>query len=99
MSRDWGAEGGEKERYAIKEEVELDDIKDIRDELNIIQMIFKTQKPVVDGTGMFGDFRRLVDSHLKDVDRIDQRAARMQDALSHLLDLKQKQANAEETHF
>ncbi|KAI0528444.1 hypothetical protein GGR58DRAFT_495970 [Xylaria digitata] len=100
MSRDWGAEGGEKERYAIKEEVELlDDIKDIRDELNMIRTIFETQKSAVEGTGMFCNFSRLVDSRLKDMDRIDQRAARTQDALSHLLDLKQKQANAEETHF
>ncbi|KAI0159896.1 hypothetical protein GGR52DRAFT_576635 [Hypoxylon sp. FL1284] len=98
--KDWGTEKGENERYAIKEEIDLlKDIKDIRDELNMIRTIFEAQISAVDGFVIFHHLQYLVTNRIKDVDRIDQRASRAQDALSHILDLKQKQANAEEAHF
>ncbi|KAI1876265.1 uncharacterized protein JN550_001761 [Neoarthrinium moseri] len=99
-ARDRGAGGGESERYAINEEIKLlDDIKDIRDELNMIRTIFETQIAAARDPYMFRIFSMLVTNRLGDIARLDQFASRTQEALSHILDLKQKQTNAEEAHF
>ncbi|KAL2821445.1 hypothetical protein BDW59DRAFT_164181 [Aspergillus cavernicola] len=98
--RNWGARGVEKERYAIGEEVELlGKIKDIRDELNMIRTIFQMQKMVLEDSALFKILQMMVDKRIKELDNIDQHASQAHEALKHILDLKQKQANAEEAHF
>ncbi|KAG8530261.1 uncharacterized protein KY384_004762 [Bacidia gigantensis] len=47
----------------------------------------------------FGDLKKVVEVHLKDVDRMDRQAESIYTSLTHLLDLKQKHANAFEARF
>ncbi|KAK3988464.1 hypothetical protein QBC44DRAFT_382394 [Cladorrhinum sp. PSN332] len=96
----WDAKGGGEERYGIGKEVGLlEKVKDIRDELKIIRAVFETQKMVQEEPAVFPTLLFMVKKRLKDLERIDQQALEAQEALKHILDLKQKQANAEEAHF
>ncbi|KAJ0422730.1 hypothetical protein BJY00DRAFT_279339 [Aspergillus carlsbadensis] len=65
----------------------------------MIRTIFQTQKMVLDGSTEFRVFQGMVDKRIKEVDNLDQHASQAHEALKHILDLKQKQANAEEAHF
>lgn len=47
----------------------------------------------------FRDQQRTIDMHLKDIDRMDIQAERIYLSVTHLLDLKQKHANAFEARF
>lgn len=97
----------------------LAEIKDIRDELQMIDKVLKEQKHVIPDladkmmeelggrrTSAALDIQRkskeqlkLIDTHIKDVDRMDMQAEGIYTSLTHLLDLKQKHANAFEARF
>ncbi|KAH8901668.1 hypothetical protein GQ53DRAFT_627609, partial [Thozetella sp. PMI_491] len=77
----------------------LDEIKDIRDELNMIQTIFQTQKGLLEEANLFKNLHAILDGRIRDVKSIDKHALKIQNDLVHILDLKQKQTNAEEAHF
>ncbi len=102
----------------------LAEIKDIRDELNIIGVILANQMSIleefensiidelrVEGSRKATDSisweirkrsreqRRLLETHSKDVDRMDRQAENILINLTHLLDLKQKHSNALEARF
>jgi ankyrin repeat protein/Mg2+ and Co2+ transporter CorA len=47
----------------------------------------------------FKDQQRMIDMHLKDIDRMDKQAERIYHSITDLLDLKQKHANAFEARF
>ncbi|CAG8945549.1 unnamed protein product [Penicillium salamii] len=47
----------------------------------------------------FKDQQRVIDMHLKDIDRMDKQAERIYHSITDLLDLKQKHANAFEARF
>lgn len=47
----------------------------------------------------FRELGKVVEVHLKDVERMDKQAESLYDSLAHLLDLKQKHANAFEARF
>lgn len=47
----------------------------------------------------FKDQQRMIDMHLKDLDRMDKQAERIYHSITDLLDLKQKHANAFEARF
>jgi Mg2+ and Co2+ transporter CorA len=102
----------------------LAEIKDIRDELNIIAMVLSYQSSILpeftdhiteelrkDGSrkatdAVVGEIRkrareqmRVLDVHRKDIERMDKQADGIYTSLAHLLDLKQKHANAFEARF
>jgi Mg2+ and Co2+ transporter CorA len=98
----------------IGEETDLlAETKDIRDELNMIRTVLEHQKHVlvicsiylaqqtsqVDVKKRFKDQQRMIDMHLKDIDRMDKQAERIYHSITDLLDLKQKHANAFEARF
>lgn len=47
----------------------------------------------------FKDQQRMIDMHIKDIDRMDKQAERIYHSITDLLDLKQKHANAFEARF
>jgi ankyrin repeat protein/Mg2+ and Co2+ transporter CorA len=53
----------------------------------------------VDVKKRFKDQQRMIDMHLKDIDRMDKQAERIYHSITDLLDLKQKHANAFEARF
>ncbi|CAG7924323.1 unnamed protein product [Penicillium olsonii] len=53
----------------------------------------------VDVKKRFKDQQRVIDMHLKDIDRMDKQAERIYHSITDLLDLKQKHANAFEARF
>lgn len=97
----------------------LAEIKDIRDELQMIDKVLKEQKGVIPDladrmceelggrkTTSAMDIQKrskeqlkIVDTHIMDVDRMDKQAEQIYTSLTHLLDLKQKHANAFEARF
>ncbi|KAJ5658808.1 uncharacterized protein N7484_002457 [Penicillium longicatenatum] len=103
----------------IGEETDLlAEIKDIRDELNMIRTVLEHQKHVLadfqevicetyqgqhrsqhEVKKRFKDQQRMIDMHLKDIDRMDKQAERIYHSITDLLDLKQKHANAFEARF
>ncbi|KAL5002927.1 hypothetical protein BDV10DRAFT_87244 [Aspergillus recurvatus] len=79
----------------------LEKIKDIRDELHTLSVLFLDQEKVI------GDFekilhldnsrpKRILKQYMAEVRRMDQHAIDTYKALNHLLDLKQKHANVQE---
>ncbi|KAL4893515.1 ankyrin repeat-containing domain protein [Aspergillus ambiguus] len=101
----------------IGEETDLlAEVKDIRDELNIIRSLLEHQTHVLSrfqqsinsiipinsqGTACerLRDRQIMVDLRLQHINRMDQQAERVYHSMVHLLDLKQKQANAFEARF
>lgn len=98
----------------------LAETKDIRDELNMISMVLKSQTSVLDDLSnalleelrgnqhqqkqadvrkRFREQLKIIDVHLKDLERMDRQAEGIYTSLTHLLDLKQKHANAFEARF
>lgn len=97
----------------------LAEIKDIRDELQMIEKVLKEQKSVIPeladrlsddmggrrSTSSIDVHKRnkeqikIIETHLTDVDRMDKQAEGIYRSLTHLLDLKQKHANAFEARF
>lgn len=97
----------------------LAEIKDIRDELNIIRMVLTSQLNILpdlaDDIGeelgnrqkleaselrkRSRDQMKIIEVHIKDLDRMDKQADLIYNSLTHLLDLKQKHANAFEARF
>jgi ankyrin repeat protein/Mg2+ and Co2+ transporter CorA len=96
----------------------LTEIKDIRDELNMIRMVLQYQLQVLpdlqeaicdifkeehrshqEVKKHIKDQQKIVDVHIKDLDRMDRQAERIYDSITDLLDLKQKHANAFEARF
>ncbi|KAF1808412.1 hypothetical protein P152DRAFT_220188 [Eremomyces bilateralis CBS 781.70] len=97
----------------------LAEIKDIRDEINIIKMVLQHQVSVLPDLADFmfeelggkksleafeirkrsKDQLKIIDVHVKDLERMDKQAENIYTSLTHLLDLKQKQANAFEARF
>ncbi|KAL4746996.1 hypothetical protein BDW72DRAFT_24528 [Aspergillus terricola var. indicus] len=79
----------------------LEKIKDIRDELHTLMVLFLDQEKVI------RDFekilrldnsrpKRILEQYMTDVKKMDQHAVDTYKALNHLLDLKQKHANVQE---
>ncbi|KAL2842629.1 hypothetical protein BJX68DRAFT_270564 [Aspergillus pseudodeflectus] len=91
----------------------LAEVKDIRDELNMLSAVLESQQLVLaelgprlfEACGPAHDAEpgtvlrkleeqcKLVEAHLKDLQRLDRQAAYVYDSASRLLDLKQKHAN------
>ncbi|MCJ1464874.1 hypothetical protein MMC07_003489 [Pseudocyphellaria aurata] len=99
--------------YHIGEEAALlREIKDIRDELNIITKVFIDQQKALEAmhklVGSKVKFKakspsseiiRRIKRHMSDIKEIDDHASRTYEALNHLLDLKQKHANVCEARW
>jgi ankyrin repeat protein/Mg2+ and Co2+ transporter CorA len=96
----------------------LAEIKDIRDELNMIAKVLEDQRNVIpDLQGSiidiyqeeyksqnelkkrFKDMLKTIDTHVRDLERMDVQAERIYKSITDLLDLKQKHANAFEARF
>ncbi|KAJ5167207.1 uncharacterized protein N7482_005988 [Penicillium canariense] len=66
----------------------------------VICEIFQGQhRSQVEVKKRFKDQQRMIDMHLKDIDRMDKQAERIYHSITDLLDLKQKHANAFEARF
>jgi ankyrin repeat protein/Mg2+ and Co2+ transporter CorA len=96
----------------------LAEIKDIRDELNMIIKVLEDQRDVLpdlelsitdiykeehksqqDVKRRFREQIKTIDTHVKDLKRMDVQAERIYKSITDLLDLKQKHANAFEARF
>lgn len=97
----------------------LAEIKDIRDELQMIEKVLKEQRHIIPDLAdkikeevggqrspAASDVQRkkqeqlkAIETHIKDVERMDMQAEGIYTSLTHLLDLKQKHANAFEARF
>lgn len=97
----------------------LAEIKDIKDELRILDMVLQSQLHVlpgladhiVDELGGRNNLEgreierrkreqlKLIEVHIKDLERMKGQATSVESSLAHLLDLKQKHANAFEARF
>jgi ankyrin repeat protein/Mg2+ and Co2+ transporter CorA len=98
----------------------LAEIKDIRDELNMIQKVLEDQRNVLPDLESsisdmydekqrykhqkeygrrFKDMLKTIDTHIRDLERMDIQAERIYKSITDLLDLKQKHANAFEARF
>lgn len=96
----------------------LAEIKDIRDELNMITKVLEDQRNVLPDMEIsitdiyreehksqqelkkrFRDLLKTIDTHIKDLERMDKQAKRIYESITDLLDLKQKHANAFEARF
>lgn len=96
----------------------LAEIKDIRDELNMITKVLEDQRSVIpdlevsitdiyreehksqqDLKRRFKEQLKTIDTHIKDLERMDKQAERIYKSITDLLDLKQKHANAFEARF
>jgi ankyrin repeat protein/Mg2+ and Co2+ transporter CorA len=96
----------------------LAEIKDIRDELNMIAKVLEDQRNVLpdletsiidiyqeehkgqkDLKKRFKDMLKTIDTHIRDLERMDIQAERIYKSITDLLDLKQKHANAFEARF
>ncbi|RDW57478.1 hypothetical protein BP6252_13738 [Coleophoma cylindrospora] len=99
--------------FDITAETELlVEIKDIRDELNILRMVLTDQEAVIKDFNesvaqLKGELtspqekqsvghNEVLDSHVYRIQQMESLAANTHQAINHLLDLKQKQANASE---
>ncbi|MCJ1426325.1 hypothetical protein MMC29_004228 [Sticta canariensis] len=99
--------------YHIGDEAALlREIKDIRDELNIITKVFMDQQKALEamhklvsskvsfkGKTPSSEIIRRIKRHMNDIKEIDDHASRTYEALNHLLDLKQKHANVCEARW
>lgn len=99
--------------YNISDEAALlREIKDIRDELNIITKVFIDQQKALEamhklvspkvnfkGKTPSSEIIRRIKRHMSDIKEIDDHASRTYEALNHLLDLKQKHANVCEARW
>ncbi|EPS25382.1 hypothetical protein PDE_00315 [Penicillium oxalicum 114-2] len=72
----------------------LPDLQDVICSVYLAQQISQT-----DVKKRFKDQQRMIDMHLKDIDRMDKQAERIYHSITDLLDLKQKHANAFEARF
>ena len=72
----------------------LVDFQDVICSVYLAQQISQT-----DVKKRFKDQQRMIDMHLKDIDRMDKQAERIYHSITDLLDLKQKHANAFEARF
>ncbi|KAF3398385.1 Ankyrin-3 [Penicillium rolfsii] len=72
----------------------LGDFQDV-----ICSIYLAQQTSQVDVKKRFKDQQRMIDMHLKDIDRMDKQAERIYHSITDLLDLKQKHANAFEARF
>ncbi|KAH7087591.1 hypothetical protein FB567DRAFT_569584 [Paraphoma chrysanthemicola] len=96
----------------------LAEIKDIRDELNMIAKVLEDQRNVLPDLEAsiidiyveerknqqelkrrFKDMLKTIDTHIRDLERMDIQAERIYKSITDLLDLKQKHANAFEARF
>jgi Mg2+ and Co2+ transporter CorA len=96
----------------------LAEIKDIRDELNMIAKVLEDQRNVMPDLETsikdiyheaklnqkevgrrFKDMLKTIDTHIRDLERMDIQAERIYKSITDLLDLKQKHANAFEARF
>lgn len=96
----------------------LSEVKDIRDELNMIAKVLEDQRHVLPDLEMsiadiyhgenkrqmdlkrrFKDMLKTIETHIKDLERMDKQAERIYKSITDLLDLKQKHANAFEARF
>ncbi|TLD32578.1 putative electron transfer flavoprotein subunit alpha [Venturia nashicola] len=97
----------------------LAEIKDIKDELRILDMVLQSQLQVLPGLAdhivdeLGGKTKpqgreierrkreqlKLIEVHIKDLERMKGQATSVEASLAHLLDLKQKHANAFEARF
>lgn len=99
----------------------LAEIKDIRDELNMIAKVLEDQRHVLPDLEAsisdiyeegkknrlesqeikkrFKDMLKTIDTHIRDLERMDIQAERIYKSITDLLDLKQKHANAFEARF
>jgi ankyrin repeat protein/Mg2+ and Co2+ transporter CorA len=96
----------------------LAEIKDIRDELNMIAKVLEDQRNVLPDLETsiqdiykerkenqqelrkrFKDMLKTIDTHIRDLERMDIQAERIYKSITDLLDLKQKHANAFEARF
>lgn len=95
-----------------KETSLLTEVKDIRDELGIIDVILDSQlsiladfrstflKDTSDATlDVAAEINKRLEVHRKDITRMDRQAESLYVGLTHLLDLKQKHSNALEARF
>ncbi|KAK2761809.1 hypothetical protein FQN54_001639 [Arachnomyces sp. PD_36] len=96
---------GKAKSLEIREEITLlQEIKDIRDELNMLNHVLSDQKDVVarllrySGKDIESDFEHEwgTDARCNRVARMSKDADRVERSINHLLDLKQKQSNLEE---
>jgi len=94
----------------IGEEMKLvEEIKDIRDELEMLEMVLSHQYQVVCdmartftgccGSREFEPYLRTIVHPLQETHRMQRQADRLYDSINHLLDLKQKHAGAIEARF
>ncbi|KAJ5490973.1 hypothetical protein N7539_002540 [Penicillium diatomitis] len=72
----------------------LTDLQDVICSVYLAQQMSQT-----DVKKRFKDQQRVIDMHLKDIDRMDKQAERIYHSITDLLDLKQKHANAFEARF
>lgn len=96
----------------------LAEMKDIRDELHMLEKVLEDQKQVLPDLEMamceiylnehapqkeikkrFREQLKLIEMHIKDINRMDKQAEHIYYSITNLLDLKQKHANAFEARF
>ncbi|OKL64361.1 hypothetical protein UA08_01088 [Talaromyces atroroseus] len=65
----------------------------------ICEIYFEENKSQSDIKKKFREQQRIIEMHVKDVDRMDKQTERIYDSITDLLDLKQKHANAFEARF
>lgn len=65
----------------------------------ICEIYLEENKSQSDIKKKFRDQQRIIEMHVKDVDRMDKQTERIYDSITDLLDLKQKHANAFEARF
>ncbi len=68
-------------------------------ETSIIDIYFQERKNQQDLQKRFKDMLKTIDTHIKDLERMDRQAERIYKSITDLLDLKQKHANAFEARF
>ncbi|KAL4761092.1 uncharacterized protein BDW70DRAFT_168156 [Aspergillus foveolatus] len=79
----------------------LEKIKDIRDELHTLMVLFRDQEKVIREFEKILRLdnsrpKRILEQYMADVKKMDEHAIDTYNALNHLLDLKQKHANLQE---
>ncbi|KAF2727029.1 hypothetical protein EJ04DRAFT_517501 [Polyplosphaeria fusca] len=68
-------------------------------EASIVDIYREEHKKLIELRRRFRDQLKTIDTHLKDIDRMDKQAERIYKSITDLLDLKQKHANAFEARF
>ncbi|KAH9872851.1 hypothetical protein J1614_005245 [Plenodomus biglobosus] len=79
----------------------LDDQRNVLPDMeaSILDIYHKEHKSQQDLKRRFKDMVKTVETHMKDLDRMDKQAERIYKSITDLLDLKQKHANAFEARF